>query len=228
MERLDNHLPTLKAVIIDFSSVNNVDVTSVQHMIDVRHQLDRYAAPDMVDWHFAHIKNRWTRRALAAAGFGLPSNITNQDNGEMPEIWAPIFSIAEIGGEATGHGGEHEDHAHFNRRSYIWEKQDNRQSNIGIAEEGRGEYNDTIAGSSNEKAAVDIDTFRVETEPDIRHALVYSVNRPFFHVDMTSALESAIIHVRRRTRNQPPVSVDIFGDEATEAAEATQDIAPRI
>ena len=195
-------------------------------MIDVRHQLDRYAAPDVVDWHFAHIKNRWTRRALAAAGFGLPSNLTSQDNRETPEIWAPIFSIAELGGEATGHGGEHADPVHFNRRSYIWEKQDNRQSNIGIAEEGRGEYNDTVAGSSNEKATVDIDTFQVETEPDVRHALVYSVNRPFFHVDMTSALESAIIHVRRRNRNQPPVNVDLFGDEVV--AEATEDIAPRI
>ncbi|KAG8416905.1 hypothetical protein J3459_013540, partial [Metarhizium acridum] len=37
--------PTLKAIILDFSSVNNVDITSVQRLIDVRNQLDMYASP---------------------------------------------------------------------------------------------------------------------------------------------------------------------------------------
>ena len=69
---VDDTRPTLKAIILDFSSVNNVDITSVQHLIDVRNQLDHYAAPDVVDWHFACVHNRWTKRALAAAGFGLP------------------------------------------------------------------------------------------------------------------------------------------------------------
>ncbi|KAM4066166.1 sulfate permease family protein [Hirsutella rhossiliensis] len=66
-----NLRPTLKAVILDFSSVNNIDVTATQALIDVRNQLDRYAAPDTVNWHFANIENRWTKRALAAAGFGI-------------------------------------------------------------------------------------------------------------------------------------------------------------
>ncbi|KAG9382168.1 sulfate permease [Pyrenophora tritici-repentis] len=44
--------PTLKAIILDFSSINNVDLTSIQNLIDVRNQLDKYVAPDTVDWHF--------------------------------------------------------------------------------------------------------------------------------------------------------------------------------
>ncbi|KAA8895108.1 sulfate transporter family-domain-containing protein [Sphaerosporella brunnea] len=85
--------PTLKAVILDFSSVNNVDITSVQNLLDVRNQLDRYAAPDVVEWHFAAITNRWTKRALSSAGFGYPC-----ERGLRREGWKPVFSVAEVGG----------------------------------------------------------------------------------------------------------------------------------
>jgi sodium-independent sulfate anion transporter 11 len=63
--------------------VNNIDATSVQALIDVRNQLDRYSAPDTVDWHFANITNRWTKRGLAAA------------DGQTQAI----FSIAELMGQ---------------------------------------------------------------------------------------------------------------------------------
>lgn len=88
--------PFLKALILDFSAVNNVDATSVQNLIDVRNQLDRYAEPDRVQWHFAHVKSRWTKRALAAAGFGYATAAGD------PHFhrWKPIFSIAEIRGVA--------------------------------------------------------------------------------------------------------------------------------
>lgn len=70
----DSHLPILQAVILDFSAVNNVDVTCIQNLIDMRTQLDRRSAPCVVQWHFANINNRWTKRALTAAGFGsMPS-----------------------------------------------------------------------------------------------------------------------------------------------------------
>lgn len=71
--------------------MNNIDATSVQALIDVRNQLDRYVSPDTVDWHFANITNRWTKRGLAAAGFGL-----RKENDEQGQA---IFSIAELMGE---------------------------------------------------------------------------------------------------------------------------------
>ncbi|KAJ5431784.1 sulfate anion transporter [Penicillium cf. griseofulvum] len=84
----DSHLPTLRAVILDFSAVNNVDVTCVQNLMDIRTQLDRRSAPVAVQWHFASIKNRWTKRALHAAGFGysqLPQGTseTGEDQGSQ-------------------------------------------------------------------------------------------------------------------------------------------------
>lgn len=75
---------------IDFSSVNNVDATSVQALIDVRNQLDRYASPDTVDWHFANITNRWAKRGLAAGGFGVRRTAGDDEQGQA------IFSIAEL------------------------------------------------------------------------------------------------------------------------------------
>lgn len=83
--------PTLRAIILDFSAVNYVDFTSVQHLVDVRNQLDLYASPETVDWHFSNVKNRWTKRALIASGFGYPSNPS-----ENIHKWKPIFGIAQI------------------------------------------------------------------------------------------------------------------------------------
>ncbi|KAI1085293.1 sulfate permease [Whalleya microplaca] len=86
--------PTLRAIILDCSAVNNVDVTAVQALIDVRNQLDKYAQPDVVEWHFAHVRNRWTRRALVAAGFGF---LRPPHAGR----WKSVFSVAELADAAS-------------------------------------------------------------------------------------------------------------------------------
>ncbi|RKF59580.1 Sulfate permease 2 [Erysiphe neolycopersici] len=83
--------PTLRAIILDFSAVNYVDFTSMQQLVDIRNQLDLYASPETVDWHFSNVNNRWTKRALIASGFGYPSNPS-----ENIQKWKPIFGIAQI------------------------------------------------------------------------------------------------------------------------------------
>lgn len=85
-------LPYLRALILDFSAVNNLDVTAVQGLIDLRNSLDRYSSPDTVEWHFANIHNRWTRKALAVSGFGYPS----AQNPDALGKWKPIYSIAPV------------------------------------------------------------------------------------------------------------------------------------
>ncbi|KAI5844307.1 sulfate transporter family-domain-containing protein [Tricharina praecox] len=101
--QLESSRPALRAIILDFSSVNNVDITSVQNLLDVRNQLDRYAEPDVVEWHFAAIGNRWTKRALSSAGFGFPPPSSGGREG-----WQPVFSVAEVGGHIELGGGEME------------------------------------------------------------------------------------------------------------------------
>ncbi|KAI7233594.1 sulfate permease [Hortaea werneckii] len=70
----DDRRPLLQAVILDFSSVNHLDVSSVQALIDAREQLGRHTAPEEVLWLFANVNNRWTRKTLLEAGFGTPNS----------------------------------------------------------------------------------------------------------------------------------------------------------
>lgn len=86
-------LPDLEAVILDFSAVNIVDITAIQQLIDVRNQLDRWAAPERPEWHIACISNKWTRRSLVHAGFGYPT-----PDSPYYHRWKPVFSVADIGG----------------------------------------------------------------------------------------------------------------------------------
>lgn len=65
--------PVLCSVVFDCASVNSIDVTSIEALVDLRNSLEGYAHPYRVDWHFASVTNRWSRRALATVGFGIPS-----------------------------------------------------------------------------------------------------------------------------------------------------------
>lgn len=119
---LDDNRPILRAIILDFSSVNNVDVSSVQNLIDVRNQLDRYAAPEIVTWHIACVNNRWTKRALASAGFGYSKTTIAQGK------WKSVISVADLDTGSTL-GGE----------------RDVKGARVGDLEIGGGE--DTISSS---------------------------------------------------------------------------------
>jgi sodium-independent sulfate anion transporter 11 len=155
----------LKAVILDFSSVNNVDVTSVQNLIDVRNQLDRYAAPTAVQWHFASINSRWTKRALASAGFGFPTEPSAE--GDAPHHWKPVFSVAEIGGDDSAA-----------RAAEL-----NELQKSGVL--------------SDVEAVRAVEGEDVAAQKRARFALVHGVNLPLFHVDLTSAVNSALRHAEK-------------------------------
>ncbi|KAF4552169.1 Sulfate permease-like protein 3 [Elsinoe fawcettii] len=96
----NRHRPVLRAVILDCSSVNNVDITSVQGLVDLRNALAKYAAPEEVEWHFARLENVWARRALGVAGFGTPSGEVKEGGGER-EL---LYLVAAL--EPKGETGE--------------------------------------------------------------------------------------------------------------------------
>ncbi|KAL1651252.1 hypothetical protein SLS58_000591 [Diplodia intermedia] len=181
---VDDHKPTLKAIILDFSSVNNVDITSVQHLIDVRNQLDRYASPETVEWHFACINNRWTKRALAAAGFGYPT--PDLQTGESYARWKPIFSVAELGGaDSAANAAAVEEDADYRSTRQVDEENEIHGERSSASEDG-------VRDSINKTAS------RVNYAEKSKQVLVHGVNRPLFHIDLTSALISAVQNVERR------------------------------
>ncbi|KAM5341595.1 hypothetical protein ACJ41O_014626 [Fusarium nematophilum] len=157
--------PILKAVILDFSTVNNVDVTSVQSLIDVRNQLDKFAAPEVVDWHFAHVENRWTKRALAAAGFGFRTPRGEDGAGQ----WKAIFSIADLGGSDSAAAAV---------------ALDEKAKHAPLRHDIEA-VDDSINSQSSEKG---ISRDRTSS----RLVAVQGLNRPYFHLDLQEAVDAAI------------------------------------
>ncbi|RCI15469.1 hypothetical protein L249_3412 [Ophiocordyceps polyrhachis-furcata BCC 54312] len=179
----DDYRPTLQAIILDLSSVNSVDVTSIQCLVDVRKQLDQHASPDVVDWHIACISSRWTKRALASAGFGVPTDRTGRR-------WQPMYSVAQIG--------------------YATERQPNKtQTRVQDVEMGTDNSDGTEIHSSSslETAVADEKGAIVVSRPRYAEAAVYGRDKPLFHVDLTSALQSAIANVEARREFRPGETV---------------------
>ncbi|KAI1412528.1 sulfate permease II [Hypoxylon sp. FL1857] len=86
--------PTLKALVLDFSSVNGTDTGAIEGLVELRDQLQRWAKPNHVQWHFANIEDPWVRRGLAVAGFGYP----NKEDMKATKNWIPVFTLAELEG----------------------------------------------------------------------------------------------------------------------------------
>ncbi|KAI9741131.1 MAG: Sulfate permease 2 [Cirrosporium novae-zelandiae] len=189
----DLHLPTLKAIILDFSSVNNVDITSIQHLIDVRNQLDLYVSPDRVEWHFASIHNRWTKRALAASGFGYPSVPSSE-----PEFrrWKPLFSVAEMGGSDSAAADA--------------EARDNEKDLRSIPSKHDLETG-TDPDSINSEASSKDTKGRPAVKITQKLVVVSSISRPLFHTDLTIALQSAVANAEGRGTTV----VEVAGKQST-------------
>jgi sodium-independent sulfate anion transporter 11 len=79
----DDNRPRLHAIILDFTGVPHIDITGLQNLVDVRHQLDKYA-DWKVNWHFVGLSNPWIKRALISAGFG------------SSEHERTVFSVAHV------------------------------------------------------------------------------------------------------------------------------------
>ncbi|CZT47389.1 probable sulfate permease 2 [Rhynchosporium secalis] len=174
--------PTLKAIILDLSSVNNVDITSVQQLIDVRNQLDKYASPSTIDWHFASINNRWTKRALVSAGFGYPT-----PDSTSTHRWKPIFSVAELGGSDSA--------AQAAERSANEKELEETRARESKRSDHHG---DGIGADSDSGLSSGADLKHVGIKTTGRAAVVNGLNRPLFHIDLTSALQSAIANVEAK------------------------------
>ena len=201
---VEDRRPTLKAVIVDFSSVDFIDITSLQMLIDVRNQLDRYATPNRVQWHFAHVTNRWTKRALASAGFGYAA----PDDDALSD-WKPIFSVADVGGSDSAA-------AEAERRQRA-ESVARGPGKVGTDIEAghrttQREVDSISGGESSESDPIEKEfrTSKAYGRTDVRVAAVTGLNRPFFHTDLTSALQSAI----KNTEKLHVVEADQFKKSA--------------
>ena len=143
-----------------------------------------------MDWHLACINNRWTKRALASAGFGYPT----PHRGEPPyERWKPVFSVADIGGQhsAAAAAEYHENEKELRRQ---------RTESIGKTDAiAHGHERDgSSTGSDLAQQLESSKAYGGGKGVSARVAAVNGLNRPLFHTDLTSALQSAILNVESR------------------------------
>ena len=166
--------PLLRAVVLDFSAVNNMDVTSIQGLIDLRNALDRYCAPDAVEIHFANINNRWTRRGLAASGFGYPSS----QNPEAVGNWQPAYTIAAVLDPTLN---------------------ETKSFRAADPETPATTTEARVSIDASTLAAVQTPDCGVTAKSErAGMAAIYGVDRPFFHHDLYHAVEAAVMDAKLR------------------------------
>ncbi|KAI0340645.1 sulfate permease [Trametopsis cervina] len=87
--------PDLRAIVLDFSGVSQIDTTAVQALIDTRDEVERWS-DHRVEFHFATVLSPWIRRALLAGGFGTGTrgNFTT----EIAPV-VPYRNVTEISNE---------------------------------------------------------------------------------------------------------------------------------
>ena len=179
-------------MILDFSAVFHMDVTSVQLLVDARNQLDRHAAPRSVQWHFASIHSRWTKRALAAAGFGFPS--ADAGDGQMRQ-WRSVFSVAAtVSEDLEGHPKDDDKRLTKDIEMAEWhdaqEFIDQRFSKT-IENVSKVDSTSNADRISFDKPVV-ITTETADRYSDGAKAALHGINRPFFHADLEVALQCAM------------------------------------
>lgn len=75
----DDNRPILQILVFDFSSVNQIDATGVQALVDLRKAINKYADRE-VEFHFAGILSPWIKKALISAQFGIERNDAKVNN----------------------------------------------------------------------------------------------------------------------------------------------------
>ena len=148
----------------------------MQCLIDNRNIIDRHAAPHSVQWHFASVFNPWTKRALAAAGFGYPSFETEDGR---PQNFRPIYSLAEMADAEPKQQVQQVDSTGPEvRRSRITNDVEREAYDFTAQEKGQVER-------------LEVRKEENTTEEMSRMTTLQGSNRPFFHPDVQSALTSA-------------------------------------
>ncbi|KAH7027265.1 sulfate permease [Microdochium trichocladiopsis] len=202
----EDKLPTLKAVVFDFSAVNNLDTGAAEGLAIVRDQLDEWAYPDPVEYHFAAVTNRWARRALAVAGFGRPSKYEFG----LEKEWDPVYSVAEKGGL----------HWPLASSLSVSDSHENAMPGIPRAVATKTVAADIKTAHGSEQTLVGLAA--ANTIPS-GLAAVHGIDRPNFHIDLAAAVESCLHSLDRRCGRPSTVSragvlglaIDSEGDDTT-------------
>jgi sodium-independent sulfate anion transporter 11 len=175
----EDNRPSLKAIIFDFSSVSNVDTTSVQCLADVRQAVERYSGTK-VDFYFSSITSPWVRRALLAGGFG-----TGQVSKHYTEV-APV--VGQHDGASSPHYSQPPQDSKKAQHD-IEEGIDNNEIQVTKDVPFKGEIESSSEDASRKSFSEEVNSYpqsQVSVPVIWNHDLT-----PFFHLDLSAALAAA-------------------------------------
>ncbi|KAK8044822.1 sulfate permease [Apiospora rasikravindrae] len=175
-------LPTLRAVVLDCATVHHTDSGAVEGLADIRGLLGRWASPDPVEWHFANLRNRWTRKAFTAVGFGC-CDCSNSDHNATTTSQRPGFSLA----------ARYESEASVGSAVLVPPAVERNRND---EEDPSGSETDVVSGEGEDaenKEQSSVATY-CPHEGRRRLAPVTGMDRPYFHVDLAEAVEAASRH----------------------------------
>jgi len=137
----------------------------------------------------ANVKNRWTKRALVAAGFGFDASALGQET----RTWKSIISTAEV----TDGAGSIEA---------------TKELEVGVVKGAADDIEGRPAGiaddiyAAEKKGAIDAKgEANVTRIPSTQQGALYGLNRPFFHPDVETAVKNAVANVERKTSQEKGV-----------------------
>ncbi|KAG0186542.1 hypothetical protein DFQ28_007641 [Apophysomyces sp. BC1034] len=103
-------LPRLHAVILDFVSVNRLDSSGLQAIVDAQSTLNRYSGHH-VEFHFTNILNPAIRRSLVVAGFGTqPRDGLDQDQLNSLQTAQEILPVVPASKDGPQHRKDRKNH----------------------------------------------------------------------------------------------------------------------
>ncbi|KAL2256934.1 hypothetical protein VTK26DRAFT_876 [Humicola hyalothermophila] len=219
-------LPPLRAIVLDCTAIDTIDITSAQGLVDAQRSLDRHAAGSTtvaaaatsttsttssdnnssrrVQWHFAGLANPWARRALAAAGFGGGGGC-----GLCSGTTSPRGS-GRSGAAAVAAAEEEEDEKKVEEGvgSGRAKKDEEWGAGAGVGGQEGPEQEEwergrvyLVAGATGGRGGEDGGAEEKEAEEGRAKGPplrpVYGVDRPCFHVDLLEAVEAAVRGARR-------------------------------
>ena len=145
-------------------TVNSLDITSIDGLKGLRNTLDKHAAPGLVEWHFAGVHNRWTRKALSFAGFGFPATTDVKSMGN----WCPAYTVTTSLAGAT----------------------EEERKEMEIVQRSARVRDEELGKDATESSETQV--HEKTSNEKRRFQPLYGVDRPFFHLDLHDAVDAAV------------------------------------
>ncbi|KAF2405045.1 hypothetical protein EJ06DRAFT_10663 [Trichodelitschia bisporula] len=95
--KIEDELPYLRVIILDFSAVRSIDLTAVLALVEMQQRLEARGGEVGVRWCFAGVAERWVKKALVRGGCVFVSERGGGRGAEDVEVNGVVSGDMEMG-----------------------------------------------------------------------------------------------------------------------------------